>query len=53
VDRRQEGLDGWPSVLAFGVFSESLGPTQLAGGALVLAAVLVLQLPVRNVITQP
>jgi len=39
-------------VLAFGVFSESLGPTQLAGGALVLAAVLALQLPVRNVVTQ-
>ncbi len=30
-------------VLAFAVFGEALGPVQLAGGALVLAAVLALQ----------
>jgi len=34
-------------VLAFIVFSESLGPVQLAGGVLVLAAVLAVRTPVR------
>jgi drug/metabolite transporter (DMT)-like permease len=33
--------------LAFAVFGESLGPAQLAGGALVLAAVLAVRAPVR------
>ena len=33
--------------LAFLVFGESLGPTQLAGGALVLLAVLAVRTPVR------
>lgn len=33
--------------LAFVVFGESLGPTQLAGGALVLLAVLAVRAPVR------
>jgi drug/metabolite transporter (DMT)-like permease len=33
--------------LAFAAFGESLGPTQLAGGALVLLAVLVVQAPFR------
>jgi drug/metabolite transporter (DMT)-like permease len=37
-------------VLAFIVFGESLGPAQLAGGALVLAAVLVVRAPVRIVV---
>jgi drug/metabolite transporter (DMT)-like permease len=32
-------------LLAFLVFGETLGPAQLAGGALVLGAVLVLQMP--------
>jgi drug/metabolite transporter (DMT)-like permease len=34
-------------LLAFVVFGESLGPAQLAGGALVLAAVLAVRVPVR------
>jgi drug/metabolite transporter (DMT)-like permease len=34
-------------VLAFAAFGESLGPAQLAGGALVLASVLVVRVPVR------
>ena len=34
-------------LLAFLVFGETLGPVQLAGGALVLTAVLVLSAPVR------
>ena len=34
-------------VLAFIVFGESLGPAQLAGGALVLVAVLAVRVPVR------
>jgi len=34
-------------MLAFLVFGESLGPTQLAGGALVLLAVLAVRTPVR------
>ena len=34
-------------VLAFVVFGESLGPAQLAGGAFVLVAVLVVRVPVR------
>ena len=36
-------------VLAFIVFGETLGPAQLLGGALVLAAVFVLQLRPRLV----
>ena len=36
-------------VLAFLAFGESLGPAQLAGGALVLAAVLVIRAPSRRV----
>jgi drug/metabolite transporter (DMT)-like permease len=39
--------------LAFVVFSESLGPAQLAGGALVLAAVLAVRAPVRLAVTPP
>ncbi len=35
-------------MLAFVVFGESLGPAQLAGGALVLAAVLAVQTPPRR-----
>jgi drug/metabolite transporter (DMT)-like permease len=34
--------------LAFAVFGESLGPAQLAGGALVLAAVLTVRTPQRR-----
>src|SRR5262245_16407040 len=34
-------------VLAFAVFGESLGPAQLAGGALVVLAVLVVRVPIR------
>ena len=37
-------------VLAFAVFGESLGPTQLAGGALVLLAVLAVRTPVRRAV---
>jgi drug/metabolite transporter (DMT)-like permease len=37
--------------LAFAVFGESLGPAQLAGGALVLAAVLAVRVPVRLAVT--
>jgi drug/metabolite transporter (DMT)-like permease len=40
-------------LLAFVVFSESLGPAQLAGGALVLSAVLVVRVQVRMPTTQP
>ena len=36
--------------LAFVVFGESLGPWQLAGGALVIAAVLAIRVPVRAVV---
>jgi len=39
--------------LAFLVFGESLGPVALAGGALVLAAVLVVRVPVRLAVTPP
>jgi drug/metabolite transporter (DMT)-like permease len=39
--------------LAFVVFGESLGPAQLAGGALVLSAVLVVRAPARAVLTGP
>ena len=35
-------------VLAFLIFGESLGPVQLAGGALVIAAVFVLSAPARR-----
>ena len=38
-------------VLAFLAFGESLGPVQLAGGALVLGAVLVLSAPARRTTT--
>ncbi len=38
-------------VLAFLVFGESLGASQLAGGALVIAAVLAIRVPVRAVAT--
>jgi drug/metabolite transporter (DMT)-like permease len=38
--------------LAFAVFGESLGPAQLAGGALVLSAVLVVRAPARVVVTR-
>jgi drug/metabolite transporter (DMT)-like permease len=38
--------------LAFAVFGESLGPAQLAGGALVLLAVLAVRAPVRIPVTQ-
>jgi drug/metabolite transporter (DMT)-like permease len=34
--------------LAFAVFGESLGPAQLAGGALVLMAVLAVRAPARR-----
>jgi drug/metabolite transporter (DMT)-like permease len=34
--------------LAFAVFGESLGPAQLTGGALVLAAVLTVRAPRRR-----
>jgi drug/metabolite transporter (DMT)-like permease len=40
-------------VLAFVVFGESLGPTQLAGGALVLLAVLAVRTPVRVAVSSP
>ncbi len=40
-------------VLAFVIFGESLGPVQLAGGALVLSAVLVLQARLRAGRTAP
>jgi drug/metabolite transporter (DMT)-like permease len=39
--------------LAFVVFAESLGPAQLAGGALVLSAVLAVRAPVRVAVTRP
>lgn len=39
--------------LAFAVFGESLGPAQLAGGALVLLAVLVVRVPVRVAVRAP
>jgi drug/metabolite transporter (DMT)-like permease len=39
--------------LAFVVFGESLGPAQLAGGALVLLAVLALRAPARIVVRRP
>ena len=39
--------------LAFAVFGESLGPTQLAGGALVLLAVLAVRIPVRVAVIPP
>lgn len=38
-------------VLAFVAFGESLGPAQLAGGALVLSAVLAVRAPVRLAVT--
>ncbi len=38
--------------LAFAVFGESLGPAQLAGGGLVLLAVLALRAPVRMTLTR-
>jgi drug/metabolite transporter (DMT)-like permease len=38
--------------LAFVVFGEQLGPVQLAGGALVVTAVLVLQAAVRSRVEQ-
>ena len=37
-------------VLAFVAFGESLGPAQLAGGALVLSAVLVVRAPIRTTV---
>ena len=40
-------------VLALVVFGESLGPVQLAGGALVLLAVLAVRVPARRAVTQP
>jgi drug/metabolite transporter (DMT)-like permease len=40
-------------VLAFLAFGESLGPAQLAGGALVLAAVLAVRAPVRAASNRP
>jgi drug/metabolite transporter (DMT)-like permease len=40
-------------VLAFAVFGDSLGPVRLAGGALVLSAVLAVRAPVRVPVTQP
>ena len=40
-------------VLAFVVFGESLGPAPLAGGALVLLAVLAVRLPVHRAVTPP
>ena len=40
-------------VLAFVVFGESLGPIQLAGGALVLLAVLAVRTPVRVAVVAP
>jgi drug/metabolite transporter (DMT)-like permease len=40
-------------VLAFVVFGESLGPTQLAGGALVLLAVLAVRAPARITVQLP
>jgi len=39
--------------LAFVVFGESLGPAQLAGGVLVLMAVLAVRAPVRIAVAQP
>lgn len=39
--------------LAFVVFGESLGPTQLTGGVLVLLAVLAVRVPARIAVTQP
>jgi len=38
--------------LALVVFSESLGPAQLAGGALVLLAVLAVWAPIRTTVTR-
>jgi drug/metabolite transporter (DMT)-like permease len=40
-------------VLAFVLFGESLGPVQLAGGALVLLAVLAVRAPARMAVAEP
>ena len=40
-------------LLAFAVFGESLGPAQLAGGALVLSGVLVVRAPLRVRVPEP
>ncbi len=39
--------------LAFAAFGETLGPAQLAGGALVLLAVLAVRTPARTAATRP